>query len=456
MDAAAGASSTVSPGRGQGGGGPGRPGHAAHACVGVLPVVAHRPIVTPAHVEDGDLGGVSRQRGVDAVPVAAQDDGPGEPVAVGDDELADVGALEQAARHPDDAGVRGEGRGGGVRVGRLRVVDPPDPAGLGHHGPAVRAGGDRAQTGGDRLGRHPVRAGQGGRGQGVQLPGRAGRGDVGDRRERHGVGERPVHEVPVDDPQLARAGLAAGEADVARRRRGDQQRGGLAVVEARDRDVTAQHPGLRGAVGGHRAVPVEVVLGEVEHRPGEGAHRRRPLELEARQLHRQHPVARAQRVHDGQPDVAAGDGVLPRRAQDRLEHRRRGGLAVGAGDREPARRPVRADRRVVAQPPGELRLADHRHRRRAGRQRQRRVGAEAGAGHHEVAPVGQRRELPGAGHRAVAEQVQLGLVAVGDRHPRPEVQQHVDDGDPGAPGPRDQHVPVVPGRHPPDAANHSL
>ena len=59
MDAAAGASSTVSPGPARGRR-PGPPGHAAHARVGILPVVAHRPIVTPAHLEDGDIGGVSR------------------------------------------------------------------------------------------------------------------------------------------------------------------------------------------------------------------------------------------------------------------------------------------------------------------------------------------------------------------------------------------------------------
>ena len=389
-------------GPGQGGGGPGRPGHAAHARVGVQPVVAHRPIVTPAHVEDGDLGGVSRQRGVDTVAVAAQDDGPGEPVAVGDDELADVGALEQAARHPDHAGVRGEGRGGGVRVGGLRVVDPPHPAGLGHHGTAVRAGGDRAQPGGDRLGRHPVRAGQGRRGQGVQ-PRRAGRAG---RRRRSSARTTPSPNArSTRCPSTIPSSPGPGSPRVKPTWRGAgaaiEQRGGLAVVEARDRDVAAQHPGLRRAVGGHRAVPVEVVLGEVEHRPGEGAHRRRPLELEARQLHGQHPVARrAARPRSGRP-------MLPQATVSSPAARRIASSIVVVVVLPLV--PVTASQR--GGPSGQIAGSSPSHQASSGSPTIGTDAARAASASGESvrkpglvttrsAPVGQRGQLPRAGHRA--------------------------------------------------------
>ena len=106
-----------------------------------------------------------------------------------------------------------------------------------------------------------------------------------------------------------------------------------------------------------------------------GAHRVGVVQLEAGQLDREHVVGH--RVHDRlderQPDVAGRHAAQPRRAQDRVEHLDRRGLAVGAGDGEPGRVVV-----GVAKPPGQLDLAPDRYAAVAGLREQRRVGRQPG------------------------------------------------------------------------------
>ena len=104
----------------------------------------------------------------------------------------------------------------------------------------------------------------------------------------------------------------------------------------------------RPAVGAR--VPVEVVLGDVEHGGRLCAHRGGVVQLEAGQLDGEHVVRLGvhHRLDDRQADVAAGDRAQPGGAQHRLEHLHGGGLAVGAGDGQPGRR--RARGRAAARP----------------------------------------------------------------------------------------------------------
>lgn len=125
--------------------------------------------------------------------------------------------------------------------------------------------------------------------------------------------ERPVDEDAVDHPELRGARGAEGEADgpaalldvglaheVLRRRV-------LRVVDAGDA-VALVDPALVGGVTGHGAVPVEVVGGQVEHGPGVGAQRGRPVELVAGELDGEDVVrlVAEHRVQQGDPDVADG------------------------------------------------------------------------------------------------------------------------------------------------------
>ena len=201
--------------------------------------------------------------------------------------------------------------------------------------------------------------------------------------------------MPSTIPSWPGAGLAQRHPDPPRRGRRGEQRGRRRVVDARDRHRAAQRPRLGGRVGGHRAVPVEMVLGDVEHAPGGGHHGRRPVQLEARQLHREHPPPRPDRVHHRVADVAAGHGVQPGRAAGspracrwwwscrscRSPPARRG--------RMPARRP---------DPPRQLRLADHRHpgRRRGGDERMVRAAARSGDDEPGRRPAGPPPHPPTA------------------------------------------------------------
>src|SRR5690606_40277620 len=104
--------------------------------------------------------------------------------------------------------------------------------------------------------------------------------------------EGPVDEDVLDEAQLPRTRDAQGEAD----RAGslddvgvldERARGGIVdVVDAGADDVRIRAALVR-PVGGGTAVPVQVIVGEVEDRGGVGAHRELPVQLEAGQLDRQ-------------------------------------------------------------------------------------------------------------------------------------------------------------------------
>jgi hypothetical protein len=209
----------------------------------------------------------------------------------------------------------------------LRVVHVQHAVHGAHLLQPVRHAGERAQRAGHRLRRH------------ARL----------DRGRRRAAG---VLEV-----------VLAAEADLPRRKR---QRPELDApplprdLEARRHDrhlvrrLVAEQPQLRVPVCLERAVPVEVVLGDVEEQRGVGRQRLGVLGLEARHLaddgglgvDRAHQRGQRRAHVAGQRD---GQARLP---PDRAEQLGGGGLAVRAGHRHEA---------VRQQPPGQLQLAEHRH-----------------------------------------------------------------------------------------------
>ena len=250
--------------------------------------------------------------------------------------------------------------------------------------------------------------------------------------------DAPVAVAGVDDPVAAEL-LAAAPAP---------KRVGVTLREPA--------PGQLGIAGD---ALVDRAFGDVEHHARRRPDRRRPVQLEARQLHREHRVPGGDGVHQRMTDVPAGDRVQPGRPQDRGEHAGGRGLAVGAGHRQPHgwHGPGRA------QPPGQLRLPDDRH---PGRRRGRGewvVGPPPGPGHDQP---GARRQLPGLDDSLgpggqVAQPARRG---VAHGHPRPELHQRAGRGEPGDPGPGHQHRQPGQGRdvdrrgghRPADAVSHSL
>lgn len=106
----------------------------------------------------------------------------------------------------------------------------------------------------------------------------------------------------------------------------------------------AENAALGCGVGLHRAVPVKVVLRDVEDGRGVGIQRMRGLELEAGQF--EHPYvgqrarvdAFAELVERRRADVAGHTDGLAGTLGQRARERRRGGLAVGTRDGQHTRR----------------------------------------------------------------------------------------------------------------------
>jgi hypothetical protein len=123
---------------------------------------------------------------------------------------------------------------------------------------------------------------------------------------------------------------------------------------------------LRIGVGLEAAVPVDVIRRDV-HQHGD-RRMERPLdgELEARHLDDEDLSVLACRLGEGQPDVAAREGVVTARSQAGLDHGRDRRLAVRAGDGE-----VRDTRQTGAElhlaPDGEIAGTRPRHHLGVGR-----------------------------------------------------------------------------------------
>ena len=117
--------------------------------------------------------------------------------------------------------------------------------------------------------------------------------------------------------------------------------------------AAAEHARLVDDVGLHRAVPVEVVLRDVEQRGRARLEAGHAVQLEARQF--EHPYLRqevlvvrigqglrverrSQRGEHRRPDVAGHRDAAPGALDEERRHCRRRRLAVGAGDGEHVRR----------------------------------------------------------------------------------------------------------------------
>ena len=331
----------------------------------------------------GTSGACRESASRDHVAVAAEQHHAPQPVADRDHEVVEAGALGQPAGDPHH-GVVGLQRGlGGVRVGGLGVVDPGDAVDLGDRGDPVAVGAEGAQPVAHRGLGDAVGAGQRGGGQGVgddvRAPGEARSAIVHSSAalvSRCSMNARSTR-MSSTTPSMPDAGHAEGEPD----RAGALLDVGLAhqplgLGVGHVVDAGPLHPlvdaALVGGVVGHArraGVPVEVVLGDVEHRGGLGAHRVGVVQLEAGQLDGEDVVRLGvhHRLDDRQADVADGDAAQPRGAQDRVEHLHGRGLAVGAGDAQPR---ASAWSRV-AQPPGQLDLAPDRDAAGAGLRQQR-------------------------------------------------------------------------------------
>ena len=244
-------------------------------------------------------------------------------------------------------------------------------AGLDAVRPRQRAGGQHV--------RDDVRSGEPGLAEIVE------RGQL-DRAREPVLEEGTIAEDAVDDAETARTGNVEAEADGARtldhlgllhhqlgRRIG-------AVVDARHLGVVV-HLRLGRAVGVEGAVPVEVVVGDVQADAGE---RRElatrvavdPVQLVAGELDHEH--VEALRVADGvehrDPDVPARRRTVAGRREHRRGELHGGRLAVGAGDRDP----VGGLPHLVTQAPGELDVAPERDGAQFRPAEQRVVVVEAG------------------------------------------------------------------------------
>src|SRR5690606_2274971 len=110
------------------------------------------------------------------------------------------------------------------------------------------------------------------------------------------------------------------------------------VVETDDPDGAGERTEFGLDVVLDAAVPVEMVLGDVEHDAGLGPNRGRPVQLEGRQLDGEYVGPRfvaAQGVGHGKTEVAARDAAEAGGLEDRVQHHGRSGLAVRPGDGQP-------------------------------------------------------------------------------------------------------------------------
>jgi hypothetical protein len=148
-----------------------------------------------------------------------------------------------------------------------------------------------------------------------------------------------------------------------------------------------QNGRFRGDIGRHVRVPIEMVLGDVEPERDPRAEGRRRLELEAARLDDVHRVRR-RRLDlrtERHPDVPADEHGLPRGREHAGDDRRRGRLALRAGDRDHA--PLQPSR-------GEFEFPDDLDATLARSLEQRSVERHAWTGHDQVGHIERSRRVP--------------------------------------------------------------
>jgi len=155
-----------------------------------------------------------------------------------------------------------------------------------------------------------------------------------------------------------------------------------------------------------------VVLVDVEAHRGLRADAGRRGQLEAGELDGEHRRIGVDGAGDRGADVPDLQGVLPGGAQDGAEHADGGGLAVGAGDRQPRATGVGT---LLLEVPGEFDLAPEGDPGRGDLAPHRCVGGDAGREDHETGRLGEDRprEVLVVGDDAEVDVGELG-VARGD------------------------------------------
>ena len=236
-----------------------------------------------------------------------------------------------------------------VRVGRLAVVDVGHPV---RPWPRARCGAARGRSRPARRGwPRPAR----------RAPGQRGRGQrVGDVVRRRPGGSRAAAMIcaspsgrststPSTTPEPAGPRARRGVNPTVRPAHPGQQLGHQRIVE-----IAHRHPGRvapRQIAGLRPRVRVEVPChsrwssARFSSAPACGRQRRRPVQLEAGQLHGEHVEAGPAPAAStsGSPMLPSAAVRSPAARRIAREHRHRGGLAVGAGDAPAtAARPARA------------------------------------------------------------------------------------------------------------------
>ncbi len=222
---------------------------------------------------------------------------------------------------------------GRVWVGGLGVVDVGDPVGHRDDLATMPARLKRRDGVHDRGGGHLDAAGQR-----PHRPGcRARRPDPAPGWTRPAT--RPGRRQTRGRPAARRAHRAKPRSGSPRRKpartgadRGAQQCGRPAVIQPDHRHPAIENPGLRGGVLVHRRMPIQVILGDVEHRPRLRAQRRCPEQLKAGQLDGQQVGGLVSGVENRvRRCCRTASCADPPADQHCLQQRRRRGLAVGAG-----------------------------------------------------------------------------------------------------------------------------
>ncbi|SIN33596.1 Uncharacterised protein [Mycobacteroides abscessus subsp. abscessus] len=187
-------------------------------------------------------------------------------------------------------------------------------------------------------------------------------------------------------------------------------------------------------------MPIEVILGHVEHRAGRRSHRRRPVQLKAGQLDGQELDVTIQHVEHRIADIPAQRTGATGRRQHVVDHGRGRGLPVGPGDHHPSLgRPVptgsvQTPSQFDVTPNGQPGLYRGLHHRRR--------GTESGADDHQVLIghmtlrcCGRQGPTPG-----ITMALQGVLIVVADRNAQAEAGQPGQRRDHGVAGdPRTAH-----------------
>ncbi len=281
---------------------------------------------------------------------------------------------EHTTDNPDDRREHEQCRVGGVRVRRLRVVNPGHATPLDNNFVAVWFHDKRVQPVGNRSGRSSGNDGESRRGEHVEHEVRRSQTPFGEPVECAqflsgvaAIGDKSA----IDEDAVDRAELTRVRSEKAKSNRfaalyyfrlADEFLGHsvTSVVQDGSHRVRKHFP-LRRSIRFGRTVPVQVFLRHVEADAGQWvkralSHGWQPVQLRARQLNNQHVKTRgvANRIEHGSSDCTDGGNGNVRRGEEMRDQLSRHRFAVRARHHEPIR-----DRHLVPNAPRELDVTPH-------------------------------------------------------------------------------------------------